>query len=235
MTSVSSEAFWRGQRAERLDLQIERQARLMAVLAGAAVGPTSDIGPLLGRLYAHDPGSLAHVERVADASVRLGRELGMTADRLIDLERAALLHDIGRLVVPDAPRGNGAALSPGDGRQRIEQSRVAREIAAVVPVLTPAAALIGASFEWFDGSGLPQGLKGTAIPLGARILSLVDAADTLTILCLAYEHPLAAVRDEFIRSAGTRFDPAVVATWMRLSDDESETLMGWAGASAPVH
>jgi response regulator RpfG family c-di-GMP phosphodiesterase len=234
MTSVSSEAFWRGGRAERLDAQIERQARLMAVLAGA-VGPSAEIGPLLDRLYAHDPGSLAHIERVAEASIRIGRELGMTADRLIDLERAALLHDIGRLVVPDAPRGNAAAISPGDGRQRIEQARAAREIAAVVPALAPAATLIGASFEWFDGSGLPLGLKGSAIPLGARILSLVDAADTLTILCLAYEHPVAAVRDEFIRSAGTRFDPEVVATWMRLASEESETLLGWAGPVSQVH
>jgi response regulator RpfG family c-di-GMP phosphodiesterase len=234
MTSGSSEAFWRGGRAERLDAQIERQARLMAVLAGV-IGPTTDIGPLLDRLYAQDPGSLAHVERVAEASIRIGRELGMSADRLIDLERAALLHDIGRLVVPDAPRGNAAAISPGDGRQRIEQARVAREIAAVVPALAPAATLIGASFEWYDGSGLPIGLKGAAIPLGARILSLVDAADTLTILCLAYEHPLGAVRDEFIRSAGTRFDPAVVATWMRLATEESETLMSWAGPTSPLH
>jgi response regulator RpfG family c-di-GMP phosphodiesterase len=230
MTSVSHGAIWRGGRAERLDAQIQRQARLMAVVAGA-VRSIADIGQLLDRLYEADATSRAHVDRVASAAVRVGRELGLSGEPLADLERAALLHDIGRFVMPDAPREPGAAISPGDGRQRLEQARAAREIAAVVPALTPAAALIAASFEWFDGTGLPLGLKDTSIPLGARILSLVDAADTLTVLCLAYEHPLDAVRDEFIRSAGTRFDPDVVAAWLRMSADDSEAPVTWAQTS----
>ena len=230
MTSVSHEAIWRGGRAERLDAQIQRQARLMAVVA-SAVRSLSDVSQLLDRLYQGDPTSRAHVDRVAAAAVRVGRELGLSADALADLERAALLHDIGRFVLPDAPREAGAAISPGDGRQRVEQAKAAREIAGVVPALAPAAAVIAASFECFDGSGLPLGLKGSAIPIGARILALVDAADTLTVLCLAYEHPVDAVRDEFIRSAGTRFDPEVVAAWLRISSGDVEAPVTWAHAS----
>ena len=235
MSTVSSEAFWRGGCADRLDAQFERQARLMAVVAGGAIQSTADIGLLLDRLYERDPSSRGHVDRVAASAVRLGRELGMSPDRLVDLERAAMLHDIGRFVVPDAPRSEGAAISPGDGRQRVAQARAAHEIAAVVPMLSRPAVMIGTSFEWFDGSGHPLGLKDNAIPLGARILSVADAADTLTVLCLAYEHPLDAVRDEVIRSAGTRFDPDVVAAWLRLGADDAETLIRWTASGALTH
>lgn len=218
--------------ADRLDQQIARQARLMAAMTSRPMRSTADLSRWLAAVYESDPGSRAHVERVAAASIGLGRELGLAGEALWDLERAALLHDIGRFALLD-PRADSSAILPGDGRQRLEQARVARDILQVVPLLAPAASLIGASFEWFDGSGYPQGLQARAIPLGARALAVADAADTLAVLCLALQHPLEMVRDELVRSAGTRFDPEVVAVWLQTSEDDAHSLFVW-GASLPT-
>ena len=104
-----------------------------------------------------------------------------------------------------------------------------------MPLLEPAADLIAGSFEWYDGSGFPEGLSARAIPLGARVLAVADAADTLAVLCLALQHPLDMVRDELIRSAGTRFDPEVVAVWLQTSDRDAQSVTIWGAALPTLH
>jgi response regulator RpfG family c-di-GMP phosphodiesterase len=206
----------------------------MAAMKSHPMQSTPDLTRWLAVVYETDPGSRAHVERVAAGAVRLGGELGLAGEPLAHVERAALLHDIGRFALRD-PRADSSAILPGDGRQRLEQARVARDILSVVPWLAPAATLIDASFEWFDGSGYPDGLSARAIPLGARALAVADAADTLAVLCLALQHPLDMVRDELVRSAGTRFDPEVVAVWLQTSDADAHSLSVWGAALPTAH
>jgi response regulator RpfG family c-di-GMP phosphodiesterase len=215
-----------GHLTDRIDEQITRQARMMLALTRRPMDSTADLARWLDVVYRTDPASRAHVRRVASSSVRIGRELGLRSGALEDLERAALVHDLGRFALVD-PRRESTAILPGDGRQRFAQARVAHAILSVVPLFEPAAALIEASFEWYDGSGYPHGLQSRAIPLGARALAVADAADTLAVLCLALHHPMDMVRDELIRSAGTRFDPEVVAVWLQTSDDDAASIVLW--------
>jgi response regulator RpfG family c-di-GMP phosphodiesterase len=221
-----------GDLRDRLDDQIKRQARLMAALTSRPMQSTRDLAGWLQAVYRTDPASRHHCERVAASAVRIGAEMSLGADALADLERAALVHDLGRWATADARRDSSAIL-PGSARDRLDQARVAGDILSIVPLLEPAAALIAASFEWYDGSGYPQGLSARAIPLGARVLAVADAADTLAVLCLALHHPFDMVRDELIRSAGTRFDPEVVAVWLQASDRDAQSVSIW-GASLPT-
>ena len=223
-----------GDLRDRLDDQIKRQARLMAALTSRPMHSTQDLAYWLEMVYRADPASRQHCERVAMSAVRIATEMGLGGDALGDLERAGLVHDLGRWATVD-PRTDSSAILPGTAHDRLNHARVAGDILSVVPLLEPAADLIAASFEWYDGSGFPEGLSARAIPLGARVLAVADAADTLAVLCLALHHPLDMVRDELIRSAGTRFDPEVVAVWLQTSDRDAQTVSIWGTALTTLH
>src|SRR5262249_51639575 len=127
-----------------------------------------------------------------------------------DLERAALAHEIGALVVPDVP--GGLTVDPAVVRARTqEQAALSTEALWGDRFLEPAARLIRAMPEWVDGSGQPLGLAGDAIPRGARILGVADLFDVMDTACaeLGWPRDMAAV--ELVRCAGTRFDAEVVA------------------------
>ena len=206
----------------------------MAALTSRPIQSTKDLARWLEAVYQTDPGSRHHCERVAMSAVRMGAEMGLSRDALGNLERAALVHDLGRWATTDS-RTDSSAILPGTAEERLNHARVAGDILSVVPLLEPAVDLIAASFEWYDGSGYPQGLSARAIPLGARVLAVADAADTLAVLCLALHHRLDMVRDELIRSAGTRFDPEVVAVWLQASDRDAQSITIWGGALPTLH
>ena len=180
---------------------------------------------VLTTIYRSAPEPLAHAQRVAFVARRIGEDLGLAERDLDDIERAAWVHDLGKLVVPDQPLRRANLVSPEDVLHWGEQVRVGAEIVGAVPFLRSTAALVLASRECFDGSGYPFGLQGDAIPLGSRILHLADTFDTLVTLCLALERSADAVNVELVRHAGTRFDPNVVATWLRSSDAPPSCVM----------
>jgi response regulator RpfG family c-di-GMP phosphodiesterase len=128
-------------------------------------------------------------------------------------------------VIPDQPLRRANLVSPEDVLHWGQQVCIGAEIVGAVPFLRSTAALVLASRECFDGSGYPFGLQGDAIPIGARILHLADTFDTLVTLCLALERSADAVNVELVRHAGTRFDPNVVATWLRSSDAPPSCVM----------
>lgn len=198
--------------------RFERQARLTAAFVDSAVASSGMLHAVLTTIYRTAPEPLAHAQRVAFVARRIGEDLGLAERTLDEIERAAWVHDLGKLVVPDQPLHRANLISAEDVLHWGEQVCVGAEILSAVPFLRSTAALVLASRECFDGSGYPLGLQGDAIPLGSRILHLADTFDTLATLCLALDRSADAVNVELVRHAGTRFDPHVVATWLRSSD-----------------
>lgn len=208
----------------------ERQWRITSAFFESAIGTSAALESLLGRLYRRDPDSLAHLHRVASLAVRIGEELGLAERALDDLERAALMHDIGRLVLPDPQKVTAGSLDAIAMQRRAEQVRVAHEVMRDHPFLRPAAAIVGASLECYDGSGAPDGLRAQQIPLGSRVLHVADTLDALTSVCITLACSPEVANAELVRMAGGRFDPDVVAAWLRCSEEVPTSLMPWWSA-----
>lgn len=192
----------------------ERMARVQFAIAESAIGSTAGLLTLLGTLYRFQPDRAAHVQRVAVTSLTIGDRLRLPRQDLRHVERAALMHELGRLLLPDEQ----FALDDGPDGRRVHQAQAAVQALSVSPVLRPAARIIGALHERVDGSGWPLGLAGEDIPIGARIVSVAEAVDALAALCVEMSMPADVLAVELVEHAGTRFDPAVVATVVRWLD-----------------
>lgn len=207
--------------------QTERIWRLTTAFLETGVASTTTLEGLLSRLYRRDVEALAHLQRVAELALKIGDELGMPAEEMADLERAALLHDLGRLVVPDPPALAATRQDAATLARRATQVRLACEVASHVPFLAPAAAILEASVECFDGTGYPEGRRGEDIPLAARVVHLADTLDTLNAICEALAAPAETASAELVRQAGSRFDPEVVAAWLRCEEDVPPSVVPW--------
>lgn len=205
----------------------ERQWRITSAFFESAIATSAALEGLLGRLYRRDPDSLAHLHRVASLAIRIGEELGMAERALDDLERAALMHDIGRLVLPDPEAVTSNTLDTIAMLRRAQQVQVAHEVLKDHPFLRSAGMIISASLECFDGSGPPMGLRGQQIPIGSRVLHVADTLDALTSVCMSLACSAEVANAEMVRLAGGRFDPDVVAAWLRCSEEIPSGLMPW--------
>lgn len=200
-----------------------RDRTLLTGLGGA-------LGLLLDnvRLYGHEYQAMLHIltsaldqrdrvteghsRRVADLSLVVARELGVQGDDLLDVERAGILHDIGKLAVPDAILSKPGPLNPDEWVEMRRHPEVGFQLLRDVPFLGRAAEIVRAHHERFDGAGYPRGLMGENIPLGARIFAVVDAYDAMTSdrpyrLARSHEDALQEIRHQ----AGSQFDPVIVA------------------------
>lgn len=206
----------------------ERMARVQFALAESAIGSTSGLLTLLGTLYRFEPDRAAHVHRVAVTSMSIGDRLKLPRHDLRHVERAALLHELGRLILPD----ESFTADDGPEGRRVHQAQAACQAVSVSPVLLPAAEILGALCERVDGRGWPRGLVGEAIPIGARIVGVADAVDALAALCVELSLPADVLAVELVEHAGTRYDPVVVAAVVRWLD---ATPLGVPPMAPPMH
>ncbi len=160
-----------------------------------------------------------HSERVTEMTLRLARILGMAGETLVHLRRGALLHDIGKMAVPD-----GVLLKPGplteDEWSLMRQHPVwAYEMLSPIEFLYPALDIPFCHHEKWDGSGYPRGLAGEEIPLAARVFAAVDVWDALSS-DRPYRRAWSPqrVRDHLCTLSGTHLDPNVVEVFLRLTD-----------------
>jgi response regulator RpfG family c-di-GMP phosphodiesterase len=205
----------------------DRLARLKRALAESAIGSTGALVSWVGMLYRYTPDTLAHVQRVANTALSISTGLRLSHQQLQQVERAALVHDIGKIIVPDDRDGfNGAR---PDAQRLAYQVSLAKEVLATSPFLQPTAEIVGALCERVDGSGWPRGSKGAAIPLGARVVGVADALDAMTLLCVEMVLSPEVIAAELVRHAGTRFDSDVVAACLRWMETAPP---GGPGASA---
>lgn len=166
---------------------------------------------LLTTLEERQPQLHTHLRGVADLSLAVGRRLGMSSEELDETARAAELHDVGKVAIPDAILDKPGPLDEEEWEFMRRHTIVGERILGAAPALIPVARLVRSSHERFDGRGYPDGLAGEEIPLGARVVAVCDAYDAMTSdrpyrRSLAPEEAIAELR----RSAGTQFDPRVV-------------------------
>ena len=182
----------------------DAEAQTQAAYLGA-------IRALAAALDARDPYTAGHSERVSTLAVEMGRAMALTAEELDVLRLGALLHDIGKIGVPDEVLGKPAALTPAEFELIRAHPVIGARILRSIPFLTPHLPIVELHHERPDGHGYPYGLVGEAIPLGARIVHVADAYDAITS-ARAYRPgrlPHEAIA-ELHRGEGTDFDPASV-------------------------
>lgn len=177
---------------------------------------------LAAAIEAKDPTTEGHVRRVARLATRVGRRLGLNGHRLEVLRYAAILHDIGKIGVPESVLNKPGALAPAEREQMETHVTAGVEIIEKIDLLAPAIPFIRYHQERWDGATTGRfpgyfGLKGEEIPLEARIIAAVDAFDAMTN-DRPYRRamPLREAREELWREAGRQFDPHVVEALLRV-------------------
>jgi diguanylate cyclase (GGDEF)-like protein len=172
---------------------------------------------LMQVLSEREPELLTHIGGVTQLSVEVGLEMGLDAEDADVLVRAAELHDIGKVAIPDAILHKPGPLDDVEWDLMRQHTIVGERIVAVAPALRPVAKLVRASHERWDGKGYPDGVAGEEIPLGARIVAVCDTYDAMTTDrsyrdAASHDEALAELR----RCAGTQFDPVVVDAFARV-------------------
>jgi diguanylate cyclase (GGDEF)-like protein/putative nucleotidyltransferase with HDIG domain len=166
---------------------------------------------------AKDQTSQSHIRRVQLYAAALARSLGMSETDIQGVKTAALLHDIGKLAVPEHILSKPGPLTPEEFQKIRAHPKVGADIISAVPFPYPVAPLILSHHERWDGKGYPAGLKGEEIPLGARILSVVDYFDALMAerpyhKAMSFDAAMGLLQQE----AGKGLDPKVVHNFVEL-------------------
>jgi diguanylate cyclase (GGDEF)-like protein/putative nucleotidyltransferase with HDIG domain len=188
-----------------------QRARLLSDLNSAV------ISSFVMAVDAKDQHTHGHTERVRDLAVLIGEEMGLSEDELEALRMAAMLHDIGKLAIPDHILSKPDRLSQEEMRKVRTHSLVGAALLEPVRFPWPVVPIIRSHHEAFDGTGYPDGLAGEQIPLGARILAVADVYDSL--LSHRPYRPAMTVQEAvgFMRDrSGTQFDPLVLETCFRV-------------------
>jgi diguanylate cyclase (GGDEF)-like protein len=186
--------------------------------------PTSDelVHRVLLHVAAEHDGELRdHVDDVAELAEAVGRELGLDEEALTDVRRAATLHDIGKIAIPDAILHAPRALTSDEWQYMRRHTIIGQRIINAAPGLSRVAGLVRSSHERYDGAGYPDNLVGDEIPLASRIVAVCDAYDAM-VTDRAYRaaRPADEALAELERCAGTQFDPRVVAAFATVMSRE---------------
>src|ERR1051325_1509209 len=228
----------------RYENQLEELVEQRKAEPGRALGALEDayrptLKALAAALETRDHETHGHSQRVVSFSLRLGYELGLDKEQLKSLEFGSLLHDIGKIGVPDAILRKPAALDEDEWIKMRQHPLHGQQILRGIEFLDGAARVVAQHHEKWDGSGYPLGLSGEDIDLNARIFAVADAFDALTSdRVYRTARPYAAAAEELDRCAGQHFDPKVVEVFHRVSQEEWEALRrqplvrGEKGASA---
>lgn len=183
------------------------------------VEPESVPAVLLAVLEARSPSTHDHCTRVSQSAVALAGACKLPQTEVHSIRRAALLHDIGKIVIPERLLDEAGPLNDADVSLLRQHAVIGRELLASVPALEPIAAIVGVTHERYDGRGYPSGLRADAIPLSARIISVADAYDAMTS-SRRYSHPVSHddANAELVRHGGSQFDPDLVRTWLEVTE-----------------
>ncbi len=164
-----------------------------------------------------------HVRRVTEYSVKIGEELKLPAQELYELKIAAILHDIGKIAIPDMILNKPGRLTDEEYEIIKSHPSAGEEILRHISQLKKIAAGVKYHHERYDGKGYPEGLKGEQIPLIARIIAVADTFDAMTS-DRPYRKalPLHIAIEELKKNAGTQFDPQVVEAFLRVLEKKEE-------------
>jgi two-component system, cell cycle response regulator len=177
---------------------------------------THQLRDLILRVLAEqDPELYDHVHDVARLAAAVGRRLALDDAQVADLVRAAELHDVGKVAIPDSILHKPGRLDPHEQEFMQRHTLIGQSILGAAPALAGVGRLVRSSHERYDGAGYPDGLRGEEIPLSSRIIFACDAFDAMTTDrpyrdAMNEEDALLELR----RCAGTQFDPVVVDAFM---------------------
>jgi putative nucleotidyltransferase with HDIG domain len=199
----------------------QRTAELDRALRSLEDAYRTTLKALTAALETRDQETHGHSERVVEFSMRLGRELQLDGDQKRALEFGSLLHDIGKIGVPDAILRKPAALSEAEWTRMREHPLHGQKILRGINFLEGASRVVAQHHEKWDGTGYPAGLRGEGIDLNARIFAVADAFDAITSDRVyrrgrSYEEAVA----ELLAFAGRQFDPSVVEAFCRVPREE---------------
>ena len=187
----------------------------------------SGVRTLAATVDAKDSYTHGHSTRVSDYSRAIAQELGLPQQEIETIELAGLLHDIGKIGVPDHVLQKPGKLDPDERAMIEEHAAMGARILADNRALMPLVPLVRHHHEWFNGNGYPDHLAGADIPLGAAIISVADTFDTMTTDRPYRKSPgLERARAELIRCSGTQFHPDVIEAFIRVLNAQSEPANG---------
>ena len=179
----------------------------------------STLEALGSALDTRDVGTEAHSRRVHGYALATAREHGVPEAEITDLAHGVLLHDIGKIGIPDAILLKPGPLTAEEWRIMRRHPEIGKALIENIPFLRGAVPIVYAHHEKWDGTGYPRGLRGETIPLGARIFMVVDAFDAITFdRPYSKAKPLEVAKAEIKRCAASHFDPRVVESFFRVPD-----------------
>jgi len=188
------------------------------------------VGAVVAAIDARDHETTGHSFRVAHYALALARALEMEPDQIRAIEWGALLHDVGKIAVPDAILRKSGRLTEEEWHVMRQHPSWGFEMLADVKFLEPALEVVYSHHERWDGGGYPRGLREQAIPLAARVFAVIDTYDSITS-----DRPYRRARShseavtELCRVAGTQLDPVVVEAFIRLSEVDLRRLRDRSG------
>jgi response regulator RpfG family c-di-GMP phosphodiesterase len=210
------------QHIRQIEATIQEQTlELQEAFAHLEDASEAALDALVTALDAREHETQAHSKRVGEYAVHLARVTGMDEKSLTDIGQGAMLHDIGKIGVPDSILLKPGKLSDDKWVQMRKHPQIGYWILKGIAGLRGAAEIVLSHHERYDGSGYPLGLKGEEIPLGARIFSVVDCLDAMISdrpyrAATSYE----SAREEIIQCSGTQFDPVVVKFFLQVPKEQ---------------
>ena len=199
----------------------EKTADLARALKDLETTYSSTLWALVTALDAREHETGDHSQRVVRYSLAIARRIGIPERELPDLGRGALLHDIGKIGVPDAILLKPGRLDEAEWREMRKHPQIGYDILRSIDFLAASAEMVLAHQERYDGGGYPRGLAGEKIPVGARIFAIADTYDAMTS-DRPYRNALSGetAREEILRHAGTQFDPRCADAFLSMSRAE---------------
>ena len=195
----------------------ERTAQLKSAIEQLEQSYDDTLEALGGALDLKDAETEGHSKRVTAYTIAIAKAIKVDPGLLPQIARAAFLHDIGKMAIPDLILRKPGPLTPEEREIMRTHCEIGFNMVTRIPFLREAAEIVLSHQEFFDGTGYPRGLKGEQIPLGARIFAVADALDAM-ISDRPYRKalPISHAREEIQRCSGTQFDPTVVEVFLAM-------------------
>ncbi len=195
----------------------ERTAQLKGALEQLEQSYDDTLEALGGALDLKDAETEGHCKRVTAFTIAIAKEMKLEPILLPQIARAAFLHDIGKMAIPDIILRKPGPLTPEEREVMRTHCAIGFNMVTRIPFLREAAEIVLSHQEFFDGTGYPRGLGGEQIPLGARIFAVADALDAM-ISDRPYRKALSIThaQQEILRCSGTQFDPKVVEVFLTM-------------------